>query len=155
MTLNTLFPIQEHKQAEFVVSTDPERLDLAVIHDFLANDAYWSPGVAREKVARQMGHSFCFGIFAGTEQVGFARAITDFTTFAYLADVFVLRPYRGRGLGKWLVSCILAHPQLQGLRRWTLNTRDAHGLYRPYGFANDPHPENYLMYRPESQGSTP
>lgn len=150
MTLNTLFPIQEHKQAEFVVSTDPERLDLAVIHDFLANETYWSPGVSREKVARQMQHSLCFGLYTGERQIGFARVISDFTTFAYLADVFVTRPYRGQGLGKWLVQTILAHPELQGLRKFTLNTRDAHGLYRQFGFENDPSPENYLIFRPNN-----
>lgn len=152
MTLNHTFPPQVYNRDGFVISTDPARLDLDVIHDFLANEAYWSPGVAREKVERALEHSLCFGLYAvepaGERQVGFARAITDVTTFAYLADVFVLRPYRGQGLGKWLVHCILAHPELQGLRRWTLNTRDAHGLYRPFGFVPNPNPENHLIYRP-------
>jgi GNAT superfamily N-acetyltransferase len=150
LIVNALFPVQEFERDEFVISTDPARFDLDVIHHFLANEAYWSRGVAREKVVRQLQHSLCFGIFSGAEQVGFARAITDFTTFAYLADVFVLRPYRGRGLGKWLISCMLAHPELQGLRRWTLNTQDAHGLYQRYGFKSEPKPENYLVFRPET-----
>jgi GNAT superfamily N-acetyltransferase len=150
MTPNTLFPIQEYKRDEFVISTDPARLDLTLIHDFLANEAYWSPGVSREKVARQMRHSLCFGLYAGDQQIGFARIISDFTTFAYLADVFVTRPYRGQNLGKWLVQTILAHPDLQGLRKFTLNTQDAHSLYRQFGFENDPKPENYLVFRPSN-----
>ena len=133
----------------FQISTDPARLDLDVIHHFLANEAYWSPGVARQKVERYMKHSLCFGLYTGQEQIGFARVISDFTTFAYLADVFVLRPFRGQGLGKWLVQTILAHPELQGLRKFTLNTQDAHDLYRQFGFDNDPKPENYLLFRPE------
>lgn len=143
--VNNLFPIQEYEWNGFQISTDPARLDLDVIHNFLANEAYWSPGVAREQVARQMRYSLCFGLYAGTQQAGFARVISDFTTFAYLADVFILRPFRGQGLGKWLVQTILAHPELQGLRRFTLNTRDAHRLYRQFGFDNHPHPENHLV----------
>jgi GNAT superfamily N-acetyltransferase len=148
-TLNHRFPIQEYTRDGFQISTDPARLNVDVIHNFLANEAYWSPGVSREKVARQMKHSLCFGVYAGDQQAGFARVISDFTTFAYLADVFILRPFRGQGLSKWLVQTILAHPELQGLRRFTLNTRDAHGLYRQFGFNNDPHPENYLLFRPQ------
>jgi GNAT superfamily N-acetyltransferase len=138
-----------------LVRTDPARLDQAVIYDFLANESYWSPGITPEKVARLVRHSLCFGVYApaenGLRQVGFARTITDFTTFAYLADVFVLRPYRGQGLGKWLIQCMLAHPELQGLRKWTLNTKDAYGLYRPFGFKPDPKPQNYLVFRPEQR----
>ena len=134
----------------FQISTDPARLDLAVIHKFLANEAYWSPGVSLEKVARQLQFSLCFGVYKGKQQVGFARVISDFTTFAYVADVFVLRPYRGLGLGKWLVQTILRHPELQNLRKFTLNTQDAHALYRQFGFDNDPRPENYLVFRPNS-----
>jgi GNAT superfamily N-acetyltransferase len=147
-TINHLFPIQEYERGEFQISTDPARLDVDVIHNFLANEAYWSPGVAREKVERYLKHSLCFGLYAGQQQAGFARVISDFTTFAYLADVFILRPFRGQGLGKWLVQTILFHPELQGLRRWTLHTQDAHSLYHRYGFKNDPHPENYLILRP-------
>ncbi|HEX6386774.1 MAG TPA: GNAT family N-acetyltransferase [Anaerolineae bacterium] len=154
MAPNHQFPIQEYRRTGFVVSTDPNRLDVDVIHNFLANEAYWSPGIAREVVARAMEHSLCFGVYDGDgRQVGFARVITDFTTFAYLADVFMLRPYRGQGLGKWLVECMLAHPELQGLRKWTLNTQDAHGLYRRFGFQPNPHPENHLVYRPMRRGS--
>jgi GNAT superfamily N-acetyltransferase len=146
--LNDLFPVQEYTREGFVISTDPARLDRHLIHQFLADESYWSPGVPREKVERQMQHSFCFGVYSGQQQVGFARVITDFAAFAYLADVFIIRPFRGRGLGKWLIECIIAHPELQGLRRWTLNTQDAHGLYGRYGFKQEPKPENYLVCRP-------
>ena len=146
-TVNALFPIQEYEWDACQISTDPARLDLDVIHHFLANEAYWSPGAARQKVDRQMKHSLCFGLYTGEQQIGFARVISDFTTFAYLADVFILRPFRGQGLGKWLVKTILAHPELQGLRKFTLNTQDAHDLYRQFGFENDPTPENYLVCR--------
>lgn len=146
-TVNNLFPIQEYEWDGRQISTDPDRLNLDVIHHFLANEAYWSPGVARHTVTRQMRHSLCFGVYAGTQQVGFARVISDFTTFAYLADVFVILPFRGQGLGKWLVQTILTHPELQGLRKFTLNTQDAHDLYRQFGFQNDSKPENYLLLR--------
>lgn len=152
MALNHLFPVEECHRDGFLISTDPDKLDVDVIHHFLANEAYWSPGIAREVITRAMEHSLCFGVYdRNGRQAGFARVITDFTTFAYLADVFILRPYRGRGLGKWLVQCMLAHPQLQGLRKWTLDTRDAHGLYQRFGFEPNPRPENYLVYRPGSR----
>jgi GNAT superfamily N-acetyltransferase len=151
MMVNDGFAIYSVERSDgFVIDTDAARLDLAVIHDFLATESYWSPGVSLTKVERQLKHSLCFGLYQGEKQAGFARVISDFTTFAYVADVFVLRPYRGQGLGKWLVKTILAHPELQGLRRWTLNTKDAHSLYRQYGFDNDPHPENYMMLRPKN-----
>lgn len=157
MRVNEQFAIQEWRRDGFLVSTDPARFDLDVIHGFLAHDAYWTPGVAREQVARSLAHSLCFGIFARQEtaepQVGFARVVSDFVTIAYVADVFILHEWRGRGLGKWLVTCLLAHPELQGLRKWMLSTKDAHGLYRPFGFRDIAHPENYLVYRPAEHKS--
>ena len=130
-------------QGEFEVSTDPGRIDLAMVYEFLTN-SYWAHGVPREIVQRSIQHSLCFGIYRGVEQVGFARAITDYATFAYLADVFVIEPYRGRGLGKWLMECIRSHPQLQGLRRWSLITRDAHELYRQFGFTEVANPQRWM-----------
>ncbi|HWG37721.1 MAG TPA: GNAT family N-acetyltransferase [Terriglobales bacterium] len=118
----------------YEISSEPGRLDLDVIHEFLAT-AYWSPGIPREIVAQAMRNSVCFGAYAGQAQVGFARVVTDRTTFAYLADVFVLPEHRGRGLSKRLMQAVRSHPDLQGLRRWLLVTRDAHGLYRQFGFA--------------------
>ena len=120
---------------EYTISTDRDRLDLDRIHRFLSTEAYWSPGVAREVVERSIENSLCFGVYApGGEQVGFARVVTDRATFAWLADVYVESEHRGHGLGKRLVSEVLEHPDLQGLRRWMLGTADAHELYRRFGF---------------------
>lgn len=121
------------EMGRFLISTDRAKLDLDVIHRFLAR-SYWAAGVPRATVARSIENSLCFGVYDGAEQVGFARIISDFATFAYIADVFILEPYRERGLGKELMASIMAHPDLQGLRRWSLATRDAHGLYAQYGF---------------------
>jgi GNAT superfamily N-acetyltransferase len=123
----------ETEAIDVVISTDPARLDLDVIHGYLAR-SYWAAGIPREVVARAMANSLCFGAFAGGGQVGFARVVTDRATFAYLCDVFVLESHRGRGVGKRLMAAILAHPDVQGLRRLALFTRDAHGLYRQFGF---------------------
>jgi GNAT superfamily N-acetyltransferase len=120
----------------YEISTDPARLDLERIHRFLSTEAYWSPGVAREVVERSIAGSLPFGVYtAGGEQVGFARVVTDYATFAWIADVYVEPEHRGNGLGKRLVEEVLAHPELQGLRRWMLGTADAHELYRRYGFS--------------------
>jgi GNAT superfamily N-acetyltransferase len=121
-------------QDGYEVSTDVARLDIDRIHRFLSQ-AYWSPGIPRGVVARAIENSLPFGLYAASgEQAGFARAITDRATYAYLADVYVEAPHRGRGLGRFLVACVLGHPELQGLRRWALATADAHGLYAAYGF---------------------
>jgi GNAT superfamily N-acetyltransferase len=134
----------EHKRDEFTISTDPARLDLEVIHDFLTN-SYWAKGIPREIVARSIEHSLCFGVYDGSgAQVGFARVVSDYATVAYLGDVFVLETQRGRGLGKWLMECIMRHPMLQNLRRWILLTRDAHGLYAQSGFTPVKSPERYM-----------
>jgi GNAT superfamily N-acetyltransferase len=119
----------------YAISTDKSRLDLERIHRFLSTEAYWSPGVAREVVERSIENSLCFGVYTdGGEQVGFARAVTDRATFAWIADLYIEAPHRAGGLGKQLVAAILGHPELQGLRRVMLATADAHGLYRPFGF---------------------
>ena len=135
---------QEHHQGEFVISTDPARLDLDVIHGYLAGTSYWAAGRAREVVARALRHSLCFGVYRDRQQIGFARVVTDFATFAWLADVFILDKYQGAGLGKWLIGCVLLHPDLQGLRRFLLATKDAHGLYRQFGWTELPAPERYM-----------
>ncbi|MBI3636361.1 MAG: GNAT family N-acetyltransferase [Candidatus Rokubacteria bacterium] len=125
------------------VTTDPSRLDLDVIHGFLAT-SYWARGIPRDVVARAIENSLCFGAFEGARQVGFARVVTDRATYAYVSDVFVLPTHRGRGVGKRLMTAIMTHPELQGLRRWILFTRDAHGLYRHYGFGESRHPERLM-----------
>jgi GNAT superfamily N-acetyltransferase len=126
--------VAERRGDGYVISTDPGRLDLDVIHRFLREDAYWSRGVSREVVERSLENSICFGLYHGDEQVGFARVVTDRAAFAYLADVFVLPDHRGRGLGKRLIEAVLSHPDLQDLRRFFLGTADAHSLYERYGF---------------------
>lgn len=137
--------IVEHRRGEFLISTDPARLNLDVIHGFLTTKSYWVKGIPREIVARSIQHALCFGIYDGDgAQVGFARVISDFATVAYVGDVFVLDTHRGRGLGKWLMECITQHPALQGLRRWILTTRDAHGLYSQVGFTPVKYPERYM-----------
>jgi GNAT superfamily N-acetyltransferase len=133
---------------EFTVSDARERLDLDVIHEYLGR-SYWAQNVPREIVARSIEHSLCFGVYVQGEdgasrQIGFARAITDRATMAYLADVFVLEPWRGRGVSKFLMRCIRSHPDLQGLRRWMLSTADAHGLYRQFDFLSLSDPARFM-----------
>ena len=127
----------------FTISTDPARIDRALVHEFLAA-SYWAKGIPRETVDRSIEGALCFGLYEGDRQVGFARVITDRATFAYLADVFVVDSHRGRGLAAWLMETILAHPDLQGLRRWMLLTRDAHPLYRKVGYTELAHPERVM-----------
>jgi ribosomal protein S18 acetylase RimI-like enzyme len=136
--------IVEYHSGSYTVSTDRSRLDVTLIHDFLAHRSYWAQGIDRDVVTRAIDHSLPFGVYAGQQQVGFARVLTDYAVFAYLMDVFILESHRGQGLGKWLVACIIGHPALQGLRRWMLATHDAHGLYRRYGFAPLEQPAHYL-----------
>ncbi len=129
--------------SNFSVSTDKSNLDLAMIHNFLKN-SYWAEDIPIALVEKSITNSFCFGVYEDNKQVGFARVITDYTTFAYVGDVFILEGYRGQGLGKLLVKSILEHPELQGLRKWLLGTRDAHELYRQYGFQNLARPDVYM-----------
>jgi GNAT superfamily N-acetyltransferase len=141
----------------YVISTDPTRLQPAAIHAYLTR-SYWSPGIPQGVVERAIANSLCFGIYLGETQVGFARVVTDKATFAYLADVYVLEEHRGQGLSKRLVRTIQAHPELQGLRRFLLATRDAHGLYAQFGFAPPASPQNLMEIRdpdPYGAGSTP
>lgn len=138
---------------EYLISTEPAWLDLDVIHPFLSEHSYWARGIPRDVVARSIEHSLCFGVYAvqnttsnsDRRQIGFARITTDRATFAYLADVFILPEHRGQGLSKRLVEAILAHPDLQGLRRWMLATADAHELYRRFGFTGLSHPERFMQ----------
>lgn len=121
-------------RGEYRISTNKSELDIQLIHGFLSNSSYWGRGRSIETVKVSIENSLCFGLYNEGGQVGFSRVITDFATFAWMADVFVFESFRGQGLGKWLVSVVMAHPQLQGLRRWLLATRDAHELYRRFGF---------------------
>jgi GNAT superfamily N-acetyltransferase len=133
----------EWKRERYTISTDRRRLDLDAVHGFLVR-SYWAEGVPRAVVAHSIEHSLCFGLFEDERQIGFARAVTDRAVVAFLCDVFVLEPWRGRGLGKWLVETIVSVPELQGLRRWMLVTNDAHGFYRRVGFTSPAHPERLM-----------
>ncbi len=137
---HTIFPvIKLAKGVRYEVDTDRARLDLLVIHGFLAQ-SHWAKGIPFAVVERSIAHSLAFGLYRDGRQIGFARVVTDRATFAYLADVFVLPGERGKGLGRWLVETVLRHPELQGLRRWLLGTRDAQGLYEQCGFRAPPPP---------------
>ncbi|MEA2467282.1 MAG: hypothetical protein QOJ57_1408 [Thermoleophilaceae bacterium] len=127
--------MEDRMPRDYEISTARERLDIERVHRFLSTQAYWSPGVARETVERSIENSLCFGVYTREgEQVGFARVVTDYATFAWVADVYIEAEHRGDGLGKRLAGTIFAHPDLHGLRRWMLATADAHGLYRRFGF---------------------
>jgi GNAT superfamily N-acetyltransferase len=128
----------ERREGELLISTDPRRLDLAQIHQFLCHHSYWAQGVSEEAVRRSCAEALCFGVYRGTQQLAFARVVSDFSRIAYLGDVFVREAERGQGLGKLLVAEILAHPELARVERWLLGTRDAHRLYTRFGFVEAP-----------------
>ena len=135
---------EEYRKGAFTISTDPARLDIDAIHAFLSQSSYWAEGVPRDVVTRAVAHSLCFGVYDGDRQIGLARVVTDRATYAYLCDVYILEDYRGNGLGKWLIECVGAHPDLQGLRRFTLATRDAHSLYARFGWQPLKSPERHM-----------
>jgi N-acetylglutamate synthase-like GNAT family acetyltransferase len=138
---------------DFIISTDKLKLDISFIHQYLSKEAYWCKNISLDIVKRSIDNSISFGMYhqdkqalpAG-RQVGFARVITDKATFGYLADVFIINDYRGRGLSKWLMQCILGHPELKGLRGLLLGTKDAHGLYSQFGFKPLEYPERFMRY---------
>ncbi len=127
--------INDLEKEGYSISTDPGKLDIPIIHQYLSEQSYWAQNIPLDVVERSVANSLCFGLYHHEKQVGFARLVTDKATFAYLADVFVLEEYRGKGLSKWMMAVIHSHPDLQGLRRWVLGTRDAHGLYEQFGWA--------------------
>lgn len=131
------------QRGEYKISTDKGLLDIDVIHDFL-NTSYWAAGRSVETIRRSIDHSLSFGIYKGDRLVGFARVITDYATFAWIADVFVLEDHRGKGLSKWLMEVMIGHPELQGFRRWVLATKDAHELYTKFGFTLLTRPERWM-----------
>jgi hypothetical protein len=138
-------PIIEIHDGEYFVSSDPSRLDLPFTHQWLSNQAHWSLGLPFKVFKRMIDHSLNFGVYHQSgKQVGYGRVITDYTTFAWLTDVFIIDEYRGKGLSIILMNCIFDHPELKILRRWLLGTNHAHGLYRKFGFGDLDHPENFL-----------
>ena len=134
--------LEVHKD-NFTISTDPARLDIHAIAEMLTR-AYWAQGRTCEMIARYVQHSLVFGLYEGDQQIGLARVVSDYTTFAWLCDVFIHEGYRGHGLGKWLMQTVHSHPDLQGLRRWMLATRDAHGLYEQFGWKLLDRPERWM-----------
>ncbi len=124
----------EATQGDYLITTDPAKLDVDAIHHYLSQESYWAAGIPKPVVEKSINNSLCFGLYYKDAQVGFARLVTDKATFAYLADVFVITAHRGKGLSKWLMQTIHAHPELQNLRRWWLGTKDAHSLYEQFGW---------------------
>ena len=143
----------EWTRDNFTVTDDRARLDRDVISRFLSS-SYWAKNIPAATVDKSLDNSLCFTLLDGARQVGFARVVSDRATFAYLGDVFVLPEYRGRGLGKWLISCVTSHPELRGLRRWMLATRDAHDLYREFGFTPLKDPARFMeLHDPNVYGA--
>ncbi len=139
----------KHDTREYEISTEKSRLDIPLIHEFLSNKSYWAKGITMPQLERAICHSLCYGIYHARGQVGFGRVVTDFTTTAYVGDVFIVESHRGKGLSVWLMDTIVAHPDMQGLRRWVLATADAHALYRKSGFGPLARPERWMeKHRP-------
>lgn len=134
----------EESKNNFLISTDKSKLDLEVVHNYISKESYGFKGIPFETFKKSVDNSVCFGIYDKSKQVGFAKVITDKATFGYLCDVFILEEYRGRALSKWLMECILKHPELQGFRRWILLTRDAQELYKQFGFVQFHAPERCM-----------
>lgn len=134
----------EWHRDEFTISTERSKLEFDVIYKFMSEESYWARTRTPEQMQRAIENSLCFGVYVGDRQISFARVISDFATFAYIGDVFVLPEYRGHGLSKWLMETIVEYPDLQGLRRWLLATKDAHGLYSPFGFEALRLPERWM-----------
>ena len=134
----------EWNRGEFTISTDRERLQIEAIYKFLSEESYWAKERTKEETERAIKNSLPFGVYKGENQIGFARVVTDYATFAYLGDVYILEEFRGLGLSKWLMETIVGHPDLQGFRRWVLATKDAHTLYEKYGFTPLKHPARWM-----------
>jgi len=133
----------EFVQGDFLISTNKQKIDLIAVHSFLTN-SYWSKGITLDKIKNSIENSLCFGVYYNSKQIGFSRVVTDYTLFGYIADVFILEEYRGRGLSKWLMDTIINYPSIKNLRSWMLATSGAHGLYEKYGFEKISDPEKYM-----------
>ncbi len=133
----------EFRKQDYLISTDKTKLDVHVIHNFL-KETYWAKNIPLKVVEKSIRNSVCFGVYYQNNQIGFARVVTDYSTCAYIADVFILKDFRGQGLAKWLMEVIMNYPELQNLKRWMLGTKDAHGLYSQFGFTAPKHP-GWLM----------
>ncbi len=138
--------INEFEKEKFIISTDKRKLDFKTIYNFLTN-CYWSNGISMKLVRKAANNSICFGVYHRKKQIGYARVITDYVRFGYLADVFIIEEYRAKGLSKWLMKTILSHPQLKDVHAWMLATKDAHGLYEKFGFKIIDEPERYMRLK--------
>ena len=136
--------MNEELKNKFLISTDKSKLDILMIHNFLKS-SYWAENISKATVEKSIKNSLCFGVYEGNKQVGFAKVISDYATSALLRDVFILEFYRGKGLGKWLIKYILEYPDLQNVQKWLLGTKDAHELYRRYGFQKLTEPETIMV----------
>ena len=134
----------EYQNKNYLISTDKSKINIALVHNYLCYHSYWAEGIPVDVVQRSIENSLCFAVYNNDEQIGFARVISDFATYAYLADLFIVPEERGKGLSKWLMRVIIDHPQLQGLRRFVLVTKDAHGLYAQFGFTVYPNPDRIM-----------
>jgi len=143
------------RKGEYEINTDRKKLDIGLIHDYLDKRSYWATGRSRETIERSIRNSVNFGIYKGSQQIGFGRVITDYATFAWVADVFILEEERGKGLSKWLMEVMIAHPKLQKFRRWVLATKDAHELYRRFGFTELKKPERWMERRDPNTEENP
>lgn len=132
--LSVEFEIYERFHDEYQLSTDRGLLDVNLIHQFLSDEAYWSKGIKRKRIEKAIHNSICFGVYNGKKQIGFARVISDYSVLAYVLDMFIVEDYRGKGIGSWLIQCMLEHPQLKGVKRWMLRTHQQHNLFRKFGF---------------------
>jgi GNAT superfamily N-acetyltransferase len=146
VSVSSTADVVQWRRGDYLISTDASKLDAAVVHRWLSESSYWVPGIPRDVVDRAIAGSLNFGLFAddGARTIGLARIITDYATFAYVCDVFVLDDFRGQKLGVWLMECVAAHPRLQGLRRWMLGTADAHTLYEKTGFTPVAAPDRWM-----------
>jgi GNAT superfamily N-acetyltransferase len=145
----------KRKKGEFTIDTSKKKLDLDFIHNYLSEHSYWATGRSRATIERSIRNSVAFGVYHGSRQIGFGRVITDYATFAWIADVFIDEEFRGKGLSKWMMEVMLAHPRLQKFRRWVLATKDAHELYRRYGFSELKKPERWMERRDPATEENP
>lgn len=145
MSIKVIMNDEVFRKKGFSISTDTTLLDIDFIFHFLNQESYWAQGISREKIERSISESLCFGVYHEGKQIGFARIITDKSTFAYLADVFIINSYRKQGLAKWLLQTMMAYPDLQNLRRWMLATADAHQLYEKFGFTQLNAPNRWMQ----------
>ncbi len=144
-TLNNL--IEEFLHDEFLLSSDPKKLDIDIIHRYLNKHSYWAQNIPLNVVERSLNNSLCFGLYRNKTQIGLVRVITDRATFAYLADTFIIDEYQGKGLGIWMIETVMKSSELQGLRRWQLSTRDAHKFYQKLGFQSLEYPDRHMTIK--------